>query len=248
MQLSNIAILPIFNIVPIVLPLTCISASTSTILADRQVPSWPTDKERTTVLRFWKRKKTGMPRRPQTIAAGATSGAMNGNGTNGSPQNGTTNKPRNTQSLDNTSDHTSKRSAPSTYFAIVLVVILLLAGQFAFFQKCQPDSLWESVAMTVKGANADGPFSSSSSTTTASSSGIRGGSFMKGQHFDVCIAGAGLSGAVLAERYASQLGATVLVVEKRDHIGGNCYDYLDVRTQMKEKYTGAPWYALFCLY
>ena len=52
--------------------------------------------------------------------------------------------------------------------------------------------------------------------------------FLK-KHYDVCIAGAGLSGAVLAERYATQMGKTVLVVEKRDHIGGNCYDYIDVR-------------------
>ena len=38
------------------------------------------------------------------------------------------------------------------------------------------------------------------------------------------IVGAGLSGAVLAEKYAS-LGKKVIVIEKRDHIGGNCYDY-----------------------
>lgn len=33
-------------------------------------------------------------------------------------------------------------------------------------------------------------------------------------YYDVCIAGAGLSGSVLAERYASQLNQKVLVVEK----------------------------------
>jgi UDP-galactopyranose mutase len=41
--------------------------------------------------------------------------------------------------------------------------------------------------------------------------------------YDIIIVGAGISGATLAERYA-QLGANVLVIEKRDHIGGNCYD------------------------
>jgi UDP-galactopyranose mutase len=40
----------------------------------------------------------------------------------------------------------------------------------------------------------------------------------------IIIVGAGISGATLAERYAS-IGKQVLVLEKRDHIGGNCYDY-----------------------
>lgn len=46
------------------------------------------------------------------------------------------------------------------------------------------------------------------------------------QNADILIVGAGLSGAVLAERYAAQ-GKKVLVIEKRSHIGGNCYDELD---------------------
>jgi UDP-galactopyranose mutase len=43
----------------------------------------------------------------------------------------------------------------------------------------------------------------------------------------VVIIGAGLSGAVLAERYANILKQKVLVIEKRDHIAGNCYDYVN---------------------
>ncbi len=43
------------------------------------------------------------------------------------------------------------------------------------------------------------------------------------QDFDILIVGAGLSGAVLAERYAA-IGKKVLVLEKREHIGGKCYD------------------------
>lgn len=42
----------------------------------------------------------------------------------------------------------------------------------------------------------------------------------------ILIVGAGLSGCVLAERYA-QKGYDVDVIEKRDHIGGNCYDTID---------------------
>ena len=39
------------------------------------------------------------------------------------------------------------------------------------------------------------------------------------------IVGAGYSACVLAERIATQLGHRVLIVERRDHIGGNAYDY-----------------------
>jgi UDP-galactopyranose mutase len=44
--------------------------------------------------------------------------------------------------------------------------------------------------------------------------------------YDYLIVGAGLSGLVLAERLGS-LGRSCLVVEKRDHIGGNCHDRKD---------------------
>ncbi|MBN1647407.1 MAG: UDP-galactopyranose mutase [Spirochaetales bacterium] len=42
----------------------------------------------------------------------------------------------------------------------------------------------------------------------------------------VQIIGAGLSGAVLARKYA-EAGKKVLVIEKRNHTGGNCYDFYD---------------------
>src|SRR5215212_6836688 len=44
---------------------------------------------------------------------------------------------------------------------------------------------------------------------------------------DWLIVGAGFTGLVLAERIASQLDQKVLVVERRNHIGGNAYDYYD---------------------
>jgi len=40
----------------------------------------------------------------------------------------------------------------------------------------------------------------------------------------VFIIGAGITGITLAERFAS-MGNEVLIIDKRDHIGGNCYDY-----------------------
>ncbi len=47
------------------------------------------------------------------------------------------------------------------------------------------------------------------------------------EKFDFLIVGAGFAGAVLAERISSQLGKSCLIVEKRNHIGGNAYDHYD---------------------
>lgn len=44
------------------------------------------------------------------------------------------------------------------------------------------------------------------------------------------VAGAGFLGAVLAEQIASRLGEKVIVLEKRSHIGGNCYSEIDATT------------------
>ena len=48
--------------------------------------------------------------------------------------------------------------------------------------------------------------------------------------YDYLIVGAGLFGCVLAERIANKQNAKVLVVEKRHHIGGNCYSEVDKET------------------
>lgn len=48
---------------------------------------------------------------------------------------------------------------------------------------------------------------------------------MKNFKYDIVIVGAGISGLVLAERYANILNKKVLIIEKRKHIGGNCYDF-----------------------
>ena len=57
--------------------------------------------------------------------------------------------------------------------------------------------------------------------------------------YDICIVGAGLSGAVIAERYATVLSKTSLIIDKRDHIGGNCYDYTDKETGILMNLYGA---------
>ena len=45
--------------------------------------------------------------------------------------------------------------------------------------------------------------------------------------YDLVIIGAGLSGSVIAEQASKRSGLRSLVIDKRDHIGGNCYDYID---------------------
>lgn len=54
--------------------------------------------------------------------------------------------------------------------------------------------------------------------------------------YDYLIVGAGFAGSVLAERIATQLNKKVLVVEKRDHIGGNAYDYYNDHGILVHKY------------
>jgi UDP-galactopyranose mutase len=54
--------------------------------------------------------------------------------------------------------------------------------------------------------------------------------------FDYLIVGAGFAGAVIAERLATQLDEKVLLVEKRNHIGGNCFDYYDDQGILVQKY------------
>ena len=47
------------------------------------------------------------------------------------------------------------------------------------------------------------------------------------EKFDYLIVGAGFAGSVLAERLAADAGKRVLLVEKRNHVGGNAYDHYD---------------------
>lgn len=45
--------------------------------------------------------------------------------------------------------------------------------------------------------------------------------------YDLLVIGAGIAGAVTARKLAEEAGKKVLVIEKRPHIGGNCYDEAD---------------------
>ena len=54
--------------------------------------------------------------------------------------------------------------------------------------------------------------------------------------FDYLIVGAGFAGSILAERLASQQDKSVLIVDKRNHIGGNAYDLYNEAGILVHKY------------
>lgn len=53
---------------------------------------------------------------------------------------------------------------------------------------------------------------------------------------DYLIVGGGFAGLVMAERLSSELGASCLVIEQREHIGGNCHDEYDDHGVLVHKY------------
>jgi len=53
---------------------------------------------------------------------------------------------------------------------------------------------------------------------------------------DFLIVGSGFAGSVLAERIANDLNKLVLIIDKRNHIGGNCYDEYDENGILVHKY------------
>ena len=54
--------------------------------------------------------------------------------------------------------------------------------------------------------------------------------------FDTLVVGAGYAGSIMAERLASQLGHRVLVIDRRHHIAGNAYDYVDEHGVLVHEY------------
>jgi UDP-galactopyranose mutase len=54
--------------------------------------------------------------------------------------------------------------------------------------------------------------------------------------YDYLVVGAGFAGSVIAERLASQHGARVLLIDRRDHVGGNAYDEKDQAGILYHKY------------
>jgi UDP-galactopyranose mutase len=53
---------------------------------------------------------------------------------------------------------------------------------------------------------------------------------------DILVVGAGFAGSILAERLARGSGQRVLVLDRRDHIAGNAYDYVDEHGVLVHRY------------
>lgn len=58
-------------------------------------------------------------------------------------------------------------------------------------------------------------------------------------NYEILIVGCGLSGVVIAERFANQLNKKVLIIDKRQHVAGNIYDYKDEETDILMNKYGA---------
>ena len=59
---------------------------------------------------------------------------------------------------------------------------------------------------------------------------ISGGPLDMLRHADMVIVGAGFYGATIAERAANEAGLKVVIIERRSHIGGNCFSEIDPAT------------------
>lgn len=54
--------------------------------------------------------------------------------------------------------------------------------------------------------------------------------------FNYIVVGSGFAGSVIADHIAKKLDENVLVIDKRNHIGGNCYDYMNKHGLLIHKY------------
>ncbi len=62
---------------------------------------------------------------------------------------------------------------------------------------------------------------------------------MNFENYDIIIVGAGFFGATIAERVANELKRKVLIIDRRDHIGGNAYSENDAQTGIEVHKYGA---------
>ena len=97
-------------------------------------------------------------------------------------------------------------------------------------------AMWKEVNTASQQRSRFPPSTSSPGTRSGSPVADRASRPRKAEHFDYLVVGAGFAGAVLAERLASVMSKRVLVVDKRDHVAGNAFDYFDPSGILVHKY------------
>lgn len=99
----------------------------------------------------------------------------------------------------------------------------------AFLEQTSWDQTWGAMAQLIESAIATGrPASNGNGKISKQNSfGQAPNPIAREYLFDYLVVGAGFSGSVIAERLASQQGKKVLVIDRRNHIGGNAYDRYD---------------------
>ena len=93
---------------------------------------------------------------------------------------------------------------------------------------CSWDSIWDSMAALIARRTMLARAARTRMAKPRHGHGIA-------RQYDVMVVGAGFAGSVLAERLASS-GRRVLLVDRREHIGGNAYDHLDAAGILIHRY------------
>src|SRR6478672_9563747 len=106
----------------------------------------------------------------------------------------------------------------------------------SFLEQTSWDRTWASMTQLIESAIAAKDSATNSNTQQAAGIGQAPSIVTREFLFDYLIVGAGFSGSVLAERLARQSGKKVLIVDKRNHIGGNAYDHYDNSGILVHKY------------
>jgi UDP-galactopyranose mutase len=95
---------------------------------------------------------------------------------------------------------------------------------------CLADKSWDGIADAICEMVQDGLVAHQVADVTAAAR-ARGS-----RHYDVLVVGAGFAGSVMAERIAAGSGRSVLVIDQRDHVGGNAFDHRDAAGILVHKY------------
>jgi UDP-galactopyranose mutase len=106
----------------------------------------------------------------------------------------------------------------------------------AFLEQISWDRTWASMLKLIEESIAAKHQSAINDAPTSIGLGQAPGIVTREYLFDYLVVGAGFSGSVIAEQLASQLGKKVLVVDRRNHIGGNAYDHYNSAGILVHKY------------